>query len=101
MSEQDPLREGVAALARLLINDASLRDTLQRVTDPAAQAIPAVEMTGLSLLVDDRQTTAFFSRCSYGRRNARTASSARSRELVERHSRPGDSIPLRVGGAAG
>ena len=61
MADTDPVQESVNALSRFFVADATLGDTVQRVVELAGQAIPPAEMTGLTMLIEDRPTTAFFS----------------------------------------
>jgi GAF domain-containing protein len=53
--------QAMQALSQFLVSDASVGDTLQRVAEITAEAMPAAQMAGISLL-DDRgnPTTAIF-----------------------------------------
>jgi transcriptional regulator with GAF, ATPase, and Fis domain len=60
MSE-DARLQALRALSQFLVADVSLRDTLLRVSQITAEAMPSAEMAGISLLDDDgRPTTAVF-----------------------------------------
>ncbi len=54
------LSKGLVAMAPFLVGEASLRDTLQRVTDLALEAVPAADMAGITMLVEGRVTTPVF-----------------------------------------
>jgi GAF domain-containing protein len=56
----DPVQESIAALSRFFIGDGSMGDTVQRVVELAERAVSASDMTGLTMLVEDKPTTAFF-----------------------------------------
>jgi GAF domain-containing protein len=60
MPPQDPLAKSLAALSRFFVGDGTLRDTLDRVTKHAEEAVPAAAMTGITMLVDGRAATAVF-----------------------------------------
>jgi GAF domain-containing protein len=57
----DPTRDGLSALSRFFVGDATMGDTLQRVIDLAVVAVPPVAYTGISMLVDGKVTTSVFS----------------------------------------
>jgi GAF domain-containing protein len=56
-----PLQESLHALARFVVGDATVAQTLQRIVDLSAVAIPPVAYTGISMLVEDKVTTSVFS----------------------------------------
>ena len=61
MSEyQDHLSEGIGELSRLLVNEESLDDTLQRVAELACETLDGADLAGVSLLRDGKPTTAVF-----------------------------------------
>jgi GAF domain-containing protein len=47
----------LSALSRFLVTDASLGDTLLRVSEIATEALPAATMAGISMLGEDEQPT--------------------------------------------
>ena len=59
--QTDPLGESLAALSRFFVGDGTLEETLYRVADLAAEAVPGADLTGLTMLVDGKPTTAVFS----------------------------------------
>jgi GAF domain-containing protein len=61
MAEREDLRESLDSLARLLLGDATVAETLQRIVDVSAGAVPAAAYTGITMLVDEKVTTAVFS----------------------------------------
>src|SRR4051812_22183446 len=61
MSESDPVRESVTALSRFFVGDGTLSDTLQRVVELADRAVAPADITGLTMLVDGKPSTAFCS----------------------------------------
>lgn len=57
----DPLSDALRALSRFMVSEASLGDTLQKVSDTTLRALPAADVVGLSMLADDgRPTTAVY-----------------------------------------
>ena len=54
------LSEGLVVMARFFVGDATLRETLQRVTDLALKAVPAADMVGITMLVEGKAQTAVF-----------------------------------------
>jgi GAF domain-containing protein len=56
----DHLAEGIAELSRLLVNEESLDDTLQRVADLACRTIGGADVAGVTLIQDGRPSTAVF-----------------------------------------
>lgn len=61
MADNEPVRGGLDALAQFLVGDTSMADTLQRIIDLSAEAVPPAQYTGLTMLVDDKVTTSVFS----------------------------------------
>jgi GAF domain-containing protein len=61
LTSGDPIRDSLATLSRFFIGDSTMGDTLQRVVDLAAVAVPPAAYTGISMLVDDKVTTSLFS----------------------------------------
>lgn len=56
-----PLSEAIAVLSRFLVADATLGETLQRVSEITVEAIPTSEFLGISLLDEQgRATTSIF-----------------------------------------
>jgi GAF domain-containing protein len=55
-----PLAESLAALSRFFVGDGTLKDTLQRVSELATQAVPAADLVGITMVVEGRQRTAVF-----------------------------------------
>jgi GAF domain-containing protein len=60
MAPQEPLARSLSALSRFFVGDGTLHETLSRVAQYAEKAVPAAAMTGLTMLVDGRTTTAVF-----------------------------------------
>ena len=60
MPPQEPLARSLAALSRFFVGDGTLQETLDRVTKHAEEAVPASVMTGITMLVDGRPSTAVF-----------------------------------------
>ena len=60
MAPQDPLAQSLSALSRFFVGDGTLHETLSRVAHYAEQAMPATAMTGITMLVDGRVSTAVF-----------------------------------------
>ena len=56
----DHLTEGIAELSRLLVNEEPLDDTLQRVADLACSNLRGADLAGVTLLRDEKPTTAVF-----------------------------------------
>lgn len=61
MGVEDPLRESVETLSRYFVGRVSLGDTLQTVVDLSVRAVPSADMAAITMLVDDKVTTAVFS----------------------------------------
>lgn len=60
MDNSQPLGDSIAALSRFFVGDATLKETLQRVSDLASATVPSSDMVGLTMLVDGRAATAVF-----------------------------------------
>lgn len=56
----DPTADTLAALTRFLVVDSRFDETFKRVAELAQKAIEPASMTGITMLVGDRVTTAFF-----------------------------------------
>jgi GAF domain-containing protein len=61
MADGDEVERGLDALTQFLVGDTTMSQTLQRVIDLAAEAVPAAAYTGVTMLVDDTVTTSVFS----------------------------------------
>ncbi len=61
MAELDAVNESLEALATFTIGEASMADTLHRVTELSARALPPVKYTGITMLADGQVTTSVFS----------------------------------------
>jgi GAF domain-containing protein len=57
---EDRTAESLAALTQLMVVDARFDQTLQRVTELAGQAVGPASMAGITMVVDGRAGTAFF-----------------------------------------
>ena len=57
---EDQTAQSLAALTRLMVVDTRFDQTLQRVTELARQAVVPASMAGITMLVDGRAGTAFF-----------------------------------------
>jgi GAF domain-containing protein len=60
VAPQEPLAQSLSALSRFFVGDGTLHETLSRVAHYAEQALPAAAMTGITMLVDGRASTAVF-----------------------------------------
>jgi GAF domain-containing protein len=60
MAPQEPLARSLSALSRFFVGDGTMHETLSRVAHYAEQALPAAAMTGITMLVDGRASTAVF-----------------------------------------
>ena len=60
MPSQEPITEGLSALSRFFVGEGTLKETLDRVAHLAQEAVPAAEMTGITMLVEGRARTAVF-----------------------------------------
>src|SRR3954470_19237208 len=57
----DPRAEALAALAKFQVTEASVRDTLHRISEIALAAVPEASIAGMSMMGDDgNPTTAIF-----------------------------------------
>lgn len=54
------LSKGLAAMSRFFVGDATLRETLQQVSELACQAVAPADMVGITMLVEGRPRTAVF-----------------------------------------
>ena len=61
MADGDEVLRGLNALTQFLVGDTTMSQTLQRIIDLAAEAVPPAAYTGLTMLVDDKVTTSVFS----------------------------------------
>jgi len=60
MSEQGPLREGLAALSQYFVGGKSMTDTLTRVSEMTISAIPGATFVGMTMMVDGQPRTGVF-----------------------------------------
>jgi GAF domain-containing protein len=60
MTIAEPYGDSISALSRFFVGDATLGETLRRVSDLACTAVPSADMVGLTMLVDGRPRTAVF-----------------------------------------
>lgn len=60
ISSSDPVHEALTELSRFFVGDRSVQDTLHRVSELAERALPSATMTGITMLVDEKPTTAVF-----------------------------------------
>ena len=60
MAPQEPLAQSLSALSRFFVGDGTLHETLTRVAHHAEEALPVTDITGITMLVDGRATTAVF-----------------------------------------
>jgi len=58
--EESPLAASLAALSRFFVGDGTVQDTLHRVADLTVEAVPAADLTGITMLVEGRPRTAIF-----------------------------------------
>src|SRR4051794_38077484 len=58
---EDAVETSLRALATFLVGGSTVEQTLQRIIDLAATAVPPAAYTGLTMLVEDKVTTAVFS----------------------------------------
>jgi GAF domain-containing protein len=59
-ASSESLVKGLQAMSLFFVGDATLTETLQRVSDLAGAAIPAADMVGITMLVEGRARTAVF-----------------------------------------
>jgi GAF domain-containing protein len=57
VADEVPEHEALLALARFMVGDVSVQDTLQRIVDLSAVAVPPATYCGVTMLVDDKVTT--------------------------------------------
>jgi GAF domain-containing protein len=60
MAAQEPLARSIAALSRFFVGDGTLQETLNRVASLAEEALPGADVTGITMVVEGRTTTAVF-----------------------------------------
>ena len=60
MPPQEPLARSFFALSRYFVGNRTLQETLTHVARCAEEAVPAADMTGITMLVDGRTRTAVF-----------------------------------------
>src|SRR4051812_42984819 len=58
---RSPLEQSLHALTRFVVGDATVAETLQRIVDLSVAAVPPVAYTAISMLVENKVTTAVFS----------------------------------------
>src|SRR3954462_8664814 len=56
----DSVAESLAALTRFMVGDARFDETLQRVAELARDAVAPASMAGITMMLDDRASTGFF-----------------------------------------
>ena len=59
-ANSESLRKGLEAMSRFFVGDATLQDTLHRVSKLAREAVPSADMVGITMLVDGRPRTSVF-----------------------------------------
>ncbi len=59
-ANSESLSQGLVAMSRFFVGDATLQETLQQVSDLACAAVPTADMVGLTMLVEGRAKTAVF-----------------------------------------
>jgi GAF domain-containing protein len=59
-ADSESLRQGLAAMSRFYVGDATLQDTLQQVSDLACAAVTGADMVGITMVVDGKARTAVF-----------------------------------------
>jgi GAF domain-containing protein len=57
---ESPLTSSLAALSRFFVGDGTLQETLSRVADLTVEALPPVELAGITMMVEGRPETAIF-----------------------------------------
>jgi GAF domain-containing protein len=60
MSEEMPLRDGLAALSQYFVGGKSMTDTLTRVSEMTVSAVPGVAFAGITMMVDGKPGTGVF-----------------------------------------
>jgi GAF domain-containing protein len=58
--DAESLRKGVEAMSRFVVGDATLLETLQRVSELACAAVSSADMVGVTMLLEGRPSTAAF-----------------------------------------
>ena len=58
--DSESLRKGVEAVSRFVVGDATLLETLQRVSELACAAVSSADMVGVTMLLEGRPSTAAF-----------------------------------------
>jgi GAF domain-containing protein len=56
----ESLSKALGAMSQFFVGDATLQETLQRVSELACEAVPTADMVGLTMLVDGRAGTAVY-----------------------------------------
>ena len=59
-ANSESLTKGLAAMSRFFVGDATLKETLDRVSELACEAVSSADMVGLTMLVEGRPSTAVF-----------------------------------------
>jgi GAF domain-containing protein len=59
-AKSEPLTSALEAMSRFFVGDATLRDTLHRVSELACAAVNGADMAGITMLVEGRPRTAVF-----------------------------------------
>ena len=59
-ANSESLTKGLEAMSRFFVGDATLRDTLHRVSELACNAVTSADMVGITMLVEGRPRTAVF-----------------------------------------
>ena len=60
MSEDSTLRQSLAALSAFFVGDATMSETLLRVSELAVASVPAAEYIGLTMMIENLPATAVF-----------------------------------------
>ena len=59
-ANSESLTKGLAAMSRFFVGDATLEETLRRVSELACEAVSSADMVGITMLVEGRPRTAVF-----------------------------------------
>jgi GAF domain-containing protein len=59
-ANSESLTKGLEAMSRFFVGDATLQDTLHRVSELACAAVSSADMVGITMLVEGRPRTAVF-----------------------------------------
>ena len=59
-ADSESLTKGLEAMSRFFVGDATLKDTLHRVSELACEAVPSADIVGITMLVEGRPRTAAF-----------------------------------------